>query len=546
VAILVLAAGCAALVSRPRPDTAARVATVPASDIAPSARETLTPGRELRVAVASLPQQWNPWHVRASYDSLLSVTDAVSPHFFTVDADGQWHANPNYLDGEPVAAGTPLVVRLRLNPKAVWGDGAPITWADVKAPVVACQKTDPVLPCADAESAAHIASVTRGRDDFEAIVRFTGAYGQWREALRAPGRAALLADATAFAWPAPQLRGEAGPYHVDRYDPATRQVRLVPNPRWWGPAPALSAIVFRAMSAEEATTAFANNEIDVLSAELDRAATERVRGLVDASLRQAAGRAQRTVLMNTSRGPLADVAVRRAILGAVDREAIRRADLSGLATGGLDWPAHTLGNRLLQPGDTGYRNNSGTDGVDFDVTAARTALSDAGWAPGPDGTRHRDGQRLALSFLQDSGSAASAADAAALTDQLRAIGVALTVESVPSAEYVDRLVTGRYGITATTLPANLTAQQLYSSASRTNLTRFGLPELDELLRAMAIATDDQQRSAAANKADRLLWEKAATVPLYLVPQNVAVRSSVANYGAFGRASVDWTMVGFRS
>lgn len=542
--VLCLVTGCFALAPTPLTDTSSRAATVPVVDIAPVPREDLAPGRQLRIAVASLPDQWNPWHVQGAFDSLRPIIDAASPRFFTTDADGNWHADPNFLAGEPVAAGTPLVVRLRLNPKAVWSDGTPITWADVKAPIEACRNQQ--LPCADGVGATHVASVTRGRDDFEAVVRFRGAYGQWREALQAPGRATLLSEPNSFAWPAPDLRGQAGPYVVDRYDPATRQVRLVPNPRWWGPAPALTAIVFRSLTADEAIAAFVNNEIDVLPAELDRAATERVRGVVDATLRQAAGPDQRTVLVNADRGALAEVAVRQAVLAAADREAIRRSDLAGLEVSGIAWPAASHGNRLLLPHRAGYRDNSDATGPARNLDGARTLLEKAGWLPGPDGVRVRGNQRLSLNYVTDGGSAVSGADAAALAVQLRAVGIDVQVETVPTADFSDRLVTGRYGLATATLPARVDGAQLYASTSRSNLSRVTLPALDEQLTAMMVAADDQQRSAAANRADRLLWEQAVSIPLYLVPQNVAVRRNVANYGAFGAASVDWTLVGFRS
>lgn len=542
--LLCVLVGCVAVAPGPTGSGSSRTTELPAADIAATPRDALATGGELRIATATLPEQWNPWHVTAAFDPARSILDAVSPRFFTTDADGNAHADLNFLAAEPVATGTPLVVRLRLNPKAVWADGTPITWADVAAPIAACRQ--PQFPCANAAAVAQVASVTRGQDDFEAVVRFIGSYAAWREAVAAPGRAALLGDPNSFAWPAPTLRGEAGPYLVDRYDPATRQVRLVPNPRWWGTAPALSSIVFRSLSVAEAVAAFSNNEVDVLPAELDRDTTARARGVVDATLRQAAGPDQRTVLLNTERGVLADLTVRQAVLAAVDRDALRRADLTGLETTGVSWPGSCVGNRLVRSDEIGYRDNSHTTGALPDPAAARTALGNAGWVVGADGIRTRSGQRLSVPYLVDSGSAASARAAATLADQLATVGIELVVEAVPTASFTERLVTGRYGMATTTVPAAMNGDQFYLSGSRANLTGIAVPALDEQLLAMGVAGDDQQRRAAANRADRLLWEQAATIPLHLVPQNVAVRRTVANFGAFGRASVDWTLVGFRA
>jgi peptide/nickel transport system substrate-binding protein len=48
----------------------------------------------------------------------------------------------------------------------------------------------------------------------------------------------------------------------------------------------------------------------------------------------------------------------------------------------------------------------------------------------------------------------------------------------------------------------------------------------------------------ANEVDKLVWAEAFSLPLTQSPGNVAVRSTLANYGARGLASPDYTAIGF--
>ncbi len=48
----------------------------------------------------------------------------------------------------------------------------------------------------------------------------------------------------------------------------------------------------------------------------------------------------------------------------------------------------------------------------------------------------------------------------------------------------------------------------------------------------------------ANEVDKLIWAEGFSLPLTQSPGNVAVRSTLANFGAFGLADVDYTTIGF--
>jgi peptide/nickel transport system substrate-binding protein len=42
----------------------------------------------------------------------------------------------------------------------------------------------------------------------------------------------------------------------------------------------------------------------------------------------------------------------------------------------------------------------------------------------------------------------------------------------------------------------------------------------------------------------MIWQEGFSLPLFQSPGNTAVRSDLANFGAFGLADVDYTAIGF--
>ncbi|CAM5372265.1 TIGR04028 family ABC transporter substrate-binding protein (Fragment) OS=Corynebacterium variabile OX=1727 GN=DCL06_06625 PE=4 SV=1 [Corynebacterium variabile] len=82
---------------------------------------------------------------------------------------------------------------------------------------------------------------------------------------------------------------------------------------------------------------------------------------------------------------LSDIRVRRAIIAGVDRERI----LSSLFSG-----SYPLATSALASTAMGYREQK--DAYTFDPEHAKKLLDEAGWVPGSDGIRVKDGKRLSL------------------------------------------------------------------------------------------------------------------------------------------------------
>jgi len=110
--------------------------------------------------------------------------------------------------------------------------------------------------------------------------------------------------------------------------------------------------------------------------------------------------------------PFADVRVRRALAHAIDRELLVRTILDGLVT--------TV-NGPIQPLSWAYEPNVAT--YDFDPAKSRAMLDSAGWKPGADGIRVKEGKRLAFTIITQAGFAIRENVAQAIQKELKDVGV---------------------------------------------------------------------------------------------------------------------------
>ena len=79
---------------------------------------------------------------------------------------------------------------------------------------------------------------------------------------------------------------------------------------------------------------------------------------------------------------------------------------------------------------------------------------------------------------------------------------------------------------------------------RENYGRIGTPEIDALYTKGVAELDDAKRADIGNQIDRLLWQQVHSVVLYARAGAVAVRSTLANFGASGLADTDYIDAGF--
>ncbi|MFH5824335.1 ABC transporter family substrate-binding protein [Georgenia sp. AZ-5] len=504
-----------------------------------TAREDMEPGGVLRRAVGELPDQWNPLHTAGSHPSFNEVRGPLSVTNWDFDGEGVPSPNENYLAGveEEVTDGR-QVVTLHLNPEAVWNGGEPITWEDYAATVAACSGSAE-FQCANPAAFSQVESVAQGETEFDVVVTFAAVFPDWEAMLSTVLPAEGVQDAETFnaGWAEYPAEWFTGPFAVEEIDEAQQAITLVPNENWWGPEPMLDAIEMRALRAEATATAFQNGELDVFEVGADPNAYQLARAVPGAEVRQAAGTDWRHLTFNTTAGALAEPEVRRAIVRAVDREAIAASSLAGLPE-----ELHmVLDNHVFMRGQEGYEDNAGD--YAYDPARAAADLDAAGWElDEATGIRERDGEPLTVRFTVFSGVPVSENEALLVQAQLREVGVDVELDHVAEAAFTETLGAGAFEMIAfswygSPFPLQgLAAVYGDPEMAPLNYARLDNPELNALIEQIATEPDQEERLRLADRADELIWASAHTLPLYQRPQLVATTAELANFGATGLSS----------
>ncbi|MFI6443248.1 ABC transporter family substrate-binding protein [Kitasatospora sp. NPDC050543] len=577
------------------------------SDFGAADRSAVRDGGTLHWAVDAVPATLNVYQPEATADSAL-LARALYPSLFRPDEHGRPTADPDYLvsaESTP-PGGQPQVVTYRLNPKALWSDGKPLSAADFTAQRTALAGADPAYRSAHPAGYAAIDSITQGADPHEVKVTFKQPYAQWKTLFSPLYPAAATGSADAFNQPlAERSQTTAGPFVLADYDRAAGLAGLTRNPAWWGDAPKVDRIDFLSTPAENRLDALDQGKLDIapLTAAVDHAigtppvtpvstaaatptrsataaptastpasgapaaappdtagvalveastlALKRAEALPGLTLHRAAAPVLTELTLNATRGPLTDPAVRRALARAVDRRRIAGAALTPL---GLT--ATPLGNHLLAVGQDGYQDNSAAVGR----ASAGELLDAAGWHAAAGGTRSKDGKDLSLALLLPDSSATARRTADALAANLAESGIAVHAQPVPADKFVsDHLAAGDYDLALFSWPASISPatdeRAVYAKPQPgpdgttqigSNYARTGTEEIDLLFDRAAAELDPVAQQKLLQQADARIWELGHSVPLYQRPDLVAVRTGIVGAGAYGFAWPRYQDIGFHN
>ena len=527
--------------------TTESIAPISSQDINIKDRGELAQGGTVRLDVADFGNNWNPLHVDGNNADLSNARRALMPQFFNYDTKGVPSPNPNWLVSAEETNANPTTINYKLNPKAVWGDGSPVDADDMTATWKACSGEDKKFNCVTTQGYDQIASITTGADKFDVTITYKGPYPDWTAPFSYPGtlKAEQVKDAATFntGWKDLDNSWLSGPFKVESFDNSQKVLTEVPNDKWWGEKPLLDKIAFRAISPDAVAAAFANNELDSFDIGPDPDAYQRVKGVSDATIRQAAGPNFRHFTFNTKAGELTDQKVRQAIVKGLDREAIGASDLAG-----IDWPVQPLNNNILLQNQEGYEDVAG--GITYDPEGAKADLDALGWTVGSDGIREKGGKKLAVKFSQLSGVPVSANEALQTQNMLKEVGVKVDIVDVPIAKFQDGSVLSNHEFEIIAFSWIGTPypfygiKQIYGTGQDSNYSQLSVPQIDENIKLIDSETDQAKRIDLANATAKIIWENVMTLPLYQRPELTAVKTKLANYGSFGLSNPQWENVGY--
>lgn len=427
-------------------------------------------------------------------------------------------------DGKPGIAAT-----YTLRKDARWGDGTPITTRDV------------VFTW---EVGRHKLSGVGDANIFRRVVRIDAADDK-TFTLHLGTRACNFADITEFGLlpahierekfsdPVEYQRRSAyetdttnrglwnGPYRIAEVVPGSHVV-LAQNRFWWGEKPRFTEIIVKTISDTSAMTAsLLAGGIDYIAGEvgltLDQAIAfekrhgDRFRFVYKPAL------VYEHIDLNQDNPILADRRVRRALLYAIDREAI-----SEQIFGGHQMVAHSNINPLDKIHDTN------TPKYAHDPEKARSLLTEAGWGTLRGGIRYNvRNERLRLQIMTTAGNKTRELIQQVLQSNWRAVGVEVSIRNEPARVFFGDTVRRRkfpslamYAFLSA--PRTVPRSQLHSSEipnaannwAGSNYPGFSNPEMDRAIEGAETDCAPDRNQTHWNRIQALYAEELPALPLY--------------------------------
>jgi peptide/nickel transport system substrate-binding protein len=416
-------------------------------------------------------------------------------------------------------------VTWKLRPGIKWHDGVPFTSDDVKFTVEAIN--DPKYNPESTDGFDRITSVDTP-DPLTAVVHYKEIYAPY---------------ATQFirgALPKHMLEGRdidraqdynrnplgTGPYRVAEWK-SGEYILLERVPHYWrgDEYPKIKKILFKFIpNTNTRINQLESGEVHVIAlVPWDK--YREIKDLKSVVVHRTPGNAYEHVTLNERHyPPFADVRVRRALIYAIDRELIARTILDGLAPV-TDGP--------IQPLSWAY-----TDQVakyPHDPARARALLDEAGWKPGADGIRERQGQRLAFTLITQAGFTIREDVAQTIQRQLRDVGVDVKVELHDGTAISSIWFEGRFDAMLHwwQLPPDPELTTFFAAdrlppAGR-NIDYFEDPELTKILYASDRTVDLDERRRLLQRAQQMIADQVPEIPLYSVTRLDAVPASLQHF-----------------
>jgi len=391
-----------------------------------------------------------------------------------------------------------LVYDFRLDPKAKWEDGSPVTSNDVSFTIE--RMRDPKIPAGNWREGFEDAVAVETPDAATVIVRFKRPYSQRLFDFNIP-----IVSASAFARAAEMDRKPVGtgPYRLESW---TTNQAIVLRRREDVPASAypFAKVVFRVIPDNAVRfQAGIRGDLDEFVVTRDQvpAAQKSREFLAKNRLVKAPQFLVVTIVFNCRNPILADPRVRRALTMA--------------------WPREDTARRLYPPeGATlasgpyppaAAENASDVRPPAYDPQASSRLFDEAGVRMSPDGVRRRGGRRASFEMLYTTAFPIYRNIAEILRDAYAKVGVEVVLRPLDWAAFTQRFGEGGYDLAPwadTPQPPKIDPRGSYHSSqvppAGSNTGFYRNPEADRLMDAGAREMDEGRRLGIYHQLSRLM------------------------------------------
>jgi len=388
----------------------------------------------------------------------------------------------------------------RLDPRAHWSDGRPVTSADVLFSHRASRSADVGWVGSDVKE--FIEAVT-APDPHTVVYRFARAYPYaLMDAVEGNIEPRQVYEKVPFAdWPRAgffEAPVGSGPFLLKKYERGAF-IELERNPRYlFAPLPRLDRVVFRIIP-DEATllNELLAGGIDVME-NIPPDAVARVEASKRLRVIRVPDLSYTFICWNTARPPFDDARVRRALTMAIDRQAIIEGLLPGTGR-----PSAGPALSFMWAHDPDLRP------LPHDLDGARALLAEAGFADRDgDGILERGGTPFRFTLESNQGSGLRADVVQMVAAQLRPLGIEVVPRTIEFGAFVEKHEKHDFDafVGSWRESTKVDLKSAFHSASKEggyNYGSYANPELDSAI--------DRARAESDPAAARRLWWRAQRI-----------------------------------
>lgn len=461
---------------------------------------------------------------------VYTVQALTMPRSFDFN-DGKHSITP-LLASEPTLEKTPKQkITYKINPKAVWSDGTPITSADYQ------YTWDQVANGKDIYDKTGYEKVegVETPDPQTAVVTFKDPYPGWRDLfggyygifpkhlLAGKDRSAEMKDGYKFS---------GGPWLLDHWTKGS-ETKLVPNPKYWDKIPNLDSITFQLIEKTDvAQQALKSGQVTMLYPQA-QPGQEQLKQFPGIKFDAITSLSYEAVWFNTAKEPFTSPAVRQAVAYAIDRDAIVKRLFSPIQPDikRIDsFATPAFGTELYTEPFAKYK---------YDKAEVDKLMTGDGWAKGADGVWAKGGKKAAFEVKTTTGNQRRAQTLEIMQSQVKEAGFAMTINPLKSSVLFGQ--DGPSGNFQAALYAQVPAsndpgqcslwcsKNIPSAAnenSGTNWYRISDPKLDELFTKIDTELDDAARAKLSKEGQARLAEVVPAIPIDPFPDIIAYSTDV--------------------
>jgi len=515
VAVSMLLAACApAVTEQPAQPVATQAPAQPAATDAPAATAapTIDPnapvmGGTVIIGTSQEPTNLNPVLGTATIDN--SISAFFSEGLVGFDVNGAYI--PVLAEALPTVTDDGLTLTYKIKTGLKFSNGDPLTCADVQF------TKDAITSDLSGASTSGYKNITAIEcpDDQTVVVKMSDVFAPYLNLFQyiLPRAAGDLA--TMDKWEFNRAPIGTGPWIVKEWQ-AGDHLTLVKNPNYREAGkPYLDSVIIKILpSREVGMQLLGTGEITTLwdLTEADFPTLAKMDGVTYAGAYYGSGENELLVLnfadpkvdapADATKAPhpaLGDLKVREAIQYAIDKNSI----VDNLLYGNVK-----IGTTVLPTGTFACPQPA----AEFNLDKAKTLLDEAGWKPGADGIREKNGVRMSLKISTTTGNQLREQTEQVLVEMLKEAGIELVIDNVPS----DVLFAGwdadgmrKHGkfdiLLYTTGPGNDPDSSLFSNyhsariptkdndGAGNNFSRYNNPDVDKAIDDGSMTTDIAKR-----------------------------------------------------